>query len=295
MFEGFERKVAPVEGLDIACAIGGEGAPVLLLHGFPQTMAMWARVAPELAKEFTVVCADLRGYGNSAKPKCLPDRSNYSFRSMAQDQLGLMRQLGFDRFHVVGHDRGGRTSHRMALDHPEAVMSLSVMDIVPTYAMFMDTNRFVASSYWHWYFLSQPEPFPERLIGNDPDFFYETCLVGWGAATIADFDPEMIGAYRAAWRNPEMIHGSCSDYRAAASIDLEHDKLDLDTKVECPTLVFFGADGKMAKLFDIPAEWRKRCSNTTAASLPGGHFFVDQFPADAAAILSSFLRKQSAR
>ena len=295
MFEGFERKVAPVEGLDIACAVGGRGAPVLLLHGFPQTMAMWARVAPELAKEFTVVCADLRGYGNSAKPKCLPDRSNYSFRAMAQDQLGLMRQLGFDRFHVVGHDRGGRTSHRMALDHPEAVMSLSVMDIVPTYAMFMDTNRFVASSYWHWYFLSQPEPFPERLIGNDPDFFYETCLVGWGAATIADFDPEMIGAYRAAWRNPEMIHGSCSDYRAAASIDLEHDKQDLDTKVECPALVFFGADGKMAKLFDIPAEWRKRCSNTTVASLPGGHFFVDQFPAETAAILSSFLRKQSAR
>jgi haloacetate dehalogenase len=195
MFEGFERKVAPVEDLDIPCAIGGRGAPVLLLHGFPQTMAMWARVAPELAKEFTVVCADLRGYGDSAKPKCLPDRSNYSFRAMAQDQLGLMRQLGFERFHVVGHDRGGRTSHRMALDHPEAVMSLSVMDIVPTYAMFMDTNRFVSSSYWHWYFLSQPEPFPERLIGNDPDFFYETCLVGWGAATIADFDPEMIGAY----------------------------------------------------------------------------------------------------
>jgi haloacetate dehalogenase len=295
MFEGFERKVAAVEGLEIAYVIGGEGAPVLLLHGFPQTMAMWARVAPELAKEFTVVCADLRGYGDSAKPICLPDRSNYSFRAMAQDQLGLMRQLGFERFHVVGHDRGGRTSHRMALDHPEAVMSLSVMDIVPTYAMFMGANRFLASTYWHWYFLSQPEPFPERLIGNDPDFFYETCLVGWGAATIADFDAEMIGAYRAAWRNPEMIHGSCSDYRAAASIDLKHDTQDLDTKVECPTLVFFGADGKMAKLFDIPAEWRKRCSNTTVASLPGGHFFVDQFPAETAAILSSFLRKQSVR
>ena len=295
MFEGFERKVAAVEGLEIAYVIGGEGAPVLLLHGFPQTMAMWSRVAPELAKEFTVVCADLRGYGDSAKPICLPDRSNYSFRAMAQDQLGLMRQLGFERFHVVGHDRGGRTSHRMALDHPEAVMSLSVMDIVPTYAMFMDANRFVASTYWHWYFLSQPEPFPERLIGNDPDFFYETCLVGWGAATIADFDAEMIGAYRAAWRKPGMIHGSCSDYRAAASIDLEHDTQDLDTRVECPTLVFFGADGKMAKLFDIPAEWRKRCSNTTVASLPGGHFFVDQFPAETAAILSSFLRKQSVR
>jgi len=290
MFEGFERKIVPVDGLDVACTVGGEGAPVLLLHGFPQTMAMWARVAPKLAENFTVVCADLRGYGNSAKPKCLPDRSNYSFRAMAQDQLGLMRQLGFDRFHMVGHDRGGRTGHRMALDHPEAVISLTVMDIVPTYAMFMDTSRFVASAYWHWYFLSQPEPFPERLIGNDPDFFYETCLAGWGAAKIADFDPEMIDAYRTAWRNPEMIHGSCSDYRAAASIDLDHDKRDLDTKITCPTLVFFGAAGKMAELFDIPAEWRKRCSDVTAASLPGGHFLADQYPTETAAILSSFLK-----
>jgi len=295
MFEGFKRMVVPVDGLDIACAVGGKGTPVLLLHGFPQTMAMWARVAPELAKEFAVVCADLRGYGASAKPKCLPDRSNYSFRAMALDQLGLMRQLGFDRFHLIGHDRGGRTCHRMALDHPEAVISLSVMDIVPTYAMFMDTNRFIAGAYWHWYFLSQPEPFPERLIGNDPDFFYETCLVGWGAAKITDFDPEMIDAYRTAWRNPEMIHGSCSDYRAAASIDLDHDKQDLEKKVACPALVFFGANGQMARLFDIPAEWRKRCSNISVASLPGGHFFVDQFPAEAAVILSSFLKHQADR
>jgi haloacetate dehalogenase len=295
MFEGFERKVVPVDGVDIACAVGGKGPPVLLLHGFPQTMAMWARVAPDLAKDFTVVCADLRGYGDSAKPKCLPDRSNYSFRAMAHDQIGLMRQLGFDRFHLVGHDRGGRTGHRMALDHPEAVMSLAVLDIVPTYAMFMDTNRFIAGAYWHWYFLSQPEPFPEHLIGHDPDFFFETCLVGWGAAKIADFDPEMIDAYRIAWRNPEMIHGSCSDYRAAASIDLDHDTQDLDRKVACPTLVFFGADGQMARLFDIPSEWQKRCSNTTVASLPGGHFFVDQFPAETAAILSSFLRRRSGR
>jgi haloacetate dehalogenase len=169
---------------------------------------------------------------------------------------------------MVGHDRGGRTGHRMALDHPEAVISLCVMDIVPTYAMFMDTNLFVAGAYWHWYFLSQPEPFPERLIGTDPDFFYETCLVGWGAAKITDFDPEMIDDYRTAWRNPEMIHGSCSDYRAAASIELKHDKQDLDTKIGCPTLVFFGADGEMARLFDIPAEWRKRCSNIMVASLP---------------------------
>jgi haloacetate dehalogenase len=208
---------------------------------------------------------------------------------MASDQIGLMRALGHDRFHVIGHDRGGRTGHRMALDHADAVQTLTVMDIVPTYAMFMDTNRQIAGAYWHWYFLSQPEPFPERLIGNDPDFFYETCLVGWGATKIADFDPEMLAAYRRSWRDPAMIHGSCSDYRAAASIDLTHDAADLGRRVTCPTLAFYGADGVMAKLFDIPAEWRKRCADLRAATLPGGHFFVDQLPDETARILLDFL------
>jgi haloacetate dehalogenase len=289
MFEGFTRQSVAVDGTDIACVVGGSGPPVLLLHGFPENMAMWTRVAPQLAGQFTVVCADLRGYGDSAKPRCLPDRSNYSFRAMAADQLGLMRRLGFERFHLVGHDRGGRTGHRLALDRPDAVLSLTVMDIVPTYAMFMDTSREVAGSYWHWYFLSQPEPFPERIIGNDPDFFYETCLVGWGATNISDFDREMIAEYRRAWRDPGMIHGSCSDYRAAASIDLEHDAADIDKRVQCPTLAFYGASGQMARLFDIPAEWRKRCADLSTSSLPGGHFFVDQFPNDVAQTLTDFL------
>ncbi len=289
MFEGFERKLATIGQIDIACLVGGSGPPVLLLHGFPQNKAMWARVAPLLARHFTVVCADLRGYGDSAKPACLPDRSNYAFRAFAADQLGLMRQLGFERFHVIGHDRGGRTGHRMALDHPDAVATLTVMDIVPTHAMFMATNRNIASAYWHWYFLSQPEPFPERLIGGDPDFFYETCLAGWGATQLADFAPEMLAEYRRAWRDPAMIHGSCSDYRAAASIDLEHDIADIERKVTCPTLAFYGASGVMARLFDIPAEWRKRCATLSAASLPGGHFFVDQFPDDTARVLLRFL------
>jgi haloacetate dehalogenase len=289
VFEGFERKTVAVDGVDIACVVGGSGPAVLLLHGFPQNMAMWARVAPELAQRYSVVCADLRGYGDSAKPKCLADRSNYSFRAFAADQVGLMRQLGFDRFHVIGHDRGGRTGHRMALDHAKSVITLTVMDIVPTYAMFMDTNRKVAGAYWHWYFLSQPEPFPERMIGADPDFFYETCLVGWGAARIADFDREMLADYRRAWRDPQMIHGSCSDYRAAASIDLEHDSADIARKVGCPTLVFYGAAGVMAGLFDIPAEWRKRCDKVAEASLPGGHFFVDQFPQEVASKLAAFI------
>lgn len=292
MFEGFQREAVDVGGVDIACVVGGSGPAILLLHGFPQNLTMWARVAPILAERYTVVCADLRGYGNSAKPRCAPERSNYSFRAFAGDQIGLMRHLGFPHFHVIGHDRGGRTAHRMALDFPEAVRTLTVMDIVPTYAMFMDTNRKVAGVYWHWYFLSQPDPFPERLIGADPDFFYETCLVGWGATKIGDFDPEMLAEYRRAWRQPEMIHGSCSDYRAAATIDLKHDEADLDRKVVCPTLVFYGATGVMARLFDIPAEWRKRCANVTAASLPGGHFFVDLFPAETARVLLEFLDVQ---
>jgi haloacetate dehalogenase len=289
MFDGFECKTITVAGTQIAAVVGGSGPPVLMLHGFPQNLAMWARVAPTLAKQFTVVCADLRGYGDSAKPKCLPDRSNYAFRAFADDQVGLMRQLGFQRFHVVGHDRGGRTGHRMALDYPDAVHTLTVMDIVPTYAMFMTTNRHIASAYWHWYFLSQPEPFPERLIGNDADFFYETCLVGWGATKISDFDAELLAAYRRSWRDPAMIHGSCSDYRAAASIDLDHDAADIDRKVACPTLVFYGASGAMAQLFDMTREWRQRCAHVVDATLPGGHFFVDQFPAETAQILLGFL------
>jgi haloacetate dehalogenase len=289
LFDTFDRKRLSIDGNEIACVVGGSGPPLLMLHGYPQNLSLWARVAPKLAERFTVVCADLRGYGDSAKPKCAADHSNYSFRAMAGDQIGLMRQLGYERFHVVGHDRGGRTGHRMALDHPDKVATLTVMDIVPTYAMFMDTDRKVASAYWHWYFLQQPEPFPERLIGADPDFFYETCLFGWGAASAADFCADMLADYRRCWRDPEMIHGSCSDYRAAATIDLEHDEADIDRKVECPTLVFYGARGVMARLFNLPAEWRKRCRDVHEASMPGGHFFIDQYPDEVVRELLGFL------
>lgn len=276
------------EGIDIAYVVGGSGPPLLLLHGFPQCKAMWTHVACRLARQFTVVCPDLRGYGDSAKPRCLPDHSNYSFRAMADDQVALMRMLGFPRFQVAGHDRGARTAYRMALDHPTAVQGLALMDIVPTYTMFMETNRRVASGYWHWYFLSQPEPFPERLIAADPDYFYETCLIGWGAAGISDFDPEMMTEYRRAWRDPAMIHATCSDYRAAATIDLELDTADAGRSLDMPTLVFYGARGLMARLFDIPAEWRKRCTVVEEASLPGGHFFVDQYPDEVAQVLQRF-------
>jgi len=290
LYENFRRDRDRLGDIEINYVTAGSGPPLLLLHGFPQNLAMWAKVAPLFAENFTVVCADLRGYGASSKPNCAPDKANYSFRAMANDQVALMRSLGFARFHVVGHDRGGRTAHRMALDHPDAVASLAVLDIAPTYAMFAETNRQVALAYWHWYFLAQPEPFPERMIGADPDFFYETCLVGWGATKLAEFDAEMLAEYRRAWREPAMIHGSCSDYRAAASIDLDHDAADLDRRVACPTLALWGSAGLMHKLFDLAAAWRKRCLDVSAQTLPGGHFFVDQFPIETARIVAGFLR-----
>jgi haloacetate dehalogenase len=292
MYEGFDRRRVGVGDITINAVLGGNGPPVLLLHGFPQNLAMWARVAPLLAERFTVVCADLRGYGDSSKPSCAADNANYAFRAMAADQVALMQSLGFEHFHVIGHDRGGRTAHRMALDWPDAVRSLAVLDIAPTHAMFMETNRHLAGAYWHWYFLSLPMPFPERLIGADPDYFYETCLAGWGAARIEDFDSHQLADYRRCWRDPAMIHGSCSDYRAAATIDLEHDSADIAHKVACPTLAFWGSAGLMHKLVDMAAAWRKRCADLRTATLPGGHFFVDQFPEESARVLGEFLASQ---
>ena len=289
MFAGFERRRVTLGEMSIICMTGGDGPPVLLLHGFPQCLALWGKVAPLLAERFRVVCADLRGYGDSSKPVCAADASNYSFRAMAADQVALMRELGHDRFHVVGHDRGARTAHRMALDSSEAVRSLAVLDIVPTYAMFMETDRRISSAYWHLYFLSLPPPFPERLIGADPNFFYETSIAGWGGAHLDQFDPEMLAEYRRCWNDPAMIHGSCSDYRAALTVDLALDTADLARKVECPALAFWGSHGAMHKLFDMEAEWRKKCTRLQTATLPAGHFFIDQFPAETATILAEFL------
>ncbi len=293
MFECFRRAGIQAGDVTINAMIGGSGPPLLLLHGYPQSHAMWGGIANILAEHFTVVATDLRGYGDSSKPHCLPDCSNYSFRTMAADQVTVMRSLGFETFYVVGHDRGARTAHRLALDHPAAVMSLAVLDIVPTYAMFMETTRQLAGAYWHWYFLSQPEPFPEHMIGLDPDFFFETCLKGWGKMALGDFDSAKLAEYRRCWRNTDMIHGSCADYRAAATIDLEHDAADLSLKVACPTLVFWGAKGLMGQLFNMEAEWRKRAVRVSTATLPSGHFFPDQYPNETAAALLAFLKQLS--
>lgn len=286
IIKGFTGDTAKVNGQRIAYARGGDGPPVLLLHGFPQTHAMWHAVAPALAKRFTVIAADLRGYGASSKPE---GTEPYSFREMAADQRALMAHLGFDRFHLVGHDRGGRTAHRLALDAPEAVETLTVMDIVPTHHLLDPLDRKVAEAYYHWFFLAQPAPFPETMIGHDPDAYFEAPLQGWGGATLEDFDPAALGEYRKAWRDPDTIRGMCADYRATLSIDFDLDAADLDRRLDCPAFVLYGADGTMADLYDVPATWQDRLSDMQAKAIPGGHFFIDTAPEETTQALLAFL------
>lgn len=288
MIDGFSRHTARVNGQSIAYARGGSGPPVLLLHGFPQTHTMWHGIAPMLAREFTVIAADLRGYGESSKPSGL---ARYSFREMAGDQLALMQSLGFDRFHLVGHDRGARTAHRLALDAPETPLSLVLMDIVPTHLLLDDLTKEVATGYYHWFFLAQPEPLPERLIGADPDYFFESCLLGWGSARLSDFHPQALDAYRRCWRDPETIRAMCDDYRAALRVDFALDAEDLGRRVDCPSLVLYGADGAMARAYDVPATWADRLSRMDSGAVPGGHFFPDTAPDQTARALLEFLRR----
>ncbi|MFZ5963860.1 alpha/beta fold hydrolase [Thalassococcus sp. BH17M4-6] len=281
-----ENSFANVNGQSICYGIAGSGPPLLMLHGFPQTRAMWMRIAPMLARDFTVVTADLRGYGDSSKPQTMPDMS---FRVMAQDMKALMQQLGFERFHLAGHDRGARTAHRLALDAPDTIDSLTLMDIVPTHLLLAQLSKEVARAYYHWFFLAQPAPFPETLIGHDPDAYFERCLLGFGKATLSDFEPDMLVAYRQSWRDPACIHAMCNDYRAAIDVDFGHDAMDLHRKVEAPALVLYGADGAMAKAMDVPATWADRLANMRHAAIPGGHFFPDQSSKATAEALRDFL------
>ena len=285
--KGFADYVTRLNGTNIAWSMGGSGPPLLLLHGFPQTRALWAHVAPALARTHTVICPDLRGYGASGKPA---DVQSYSFRHMAQDQLALMAHLGHEQFDVAGHDRGGRVAHRLALDAPKTVRQLCVMDIVPTHSLLTDLRMDVAKAYYHWFFLAQPEPFPDRMIAADPDRYFESCLLGWGAARLEDFDPAQLDAYRTAWRDPDTIRGMCNDYRAALVNDFADDTDDLGAQVTCPALVLYGADGAMAKSYDVPATWVEKCDNMRTQAMPGGHFFVDCAPDETCKALQAFFK-----
>jgi len=284
---GFSEALIRVNGQNIACSTGGSGPAVLLLHGFPQTRALWWRVAPRIAERFTVVTADLRGYGGSSKPRGV---ENYSFREMGRDMAALMTHLGHERFHLVGHDRGGRVVHRMALDDSAGrIGRIALMDIVPTHHLLSELTRQVAAAYYHWFFLAQPEPFPERLILSDPDYFFESCLLGWGGAQLGDFDADQLAAYRAAWRDPATVRAMCDDYRAAFTMDFAMDAADLGRMVAHPSLVLYGADGAMARSYDVPATWIGRLSDMRAATVPGGHFFIDSAPEATASALLDFL------
>jgi haloacetate dehalogenase len=276
MFTGFESATVAIDGIDIHYVKGGGGPPLLLLHGHPQTLAIWHKVAEQLAQHFTVVAADLRGYGDSAKPPGLPDHSNYSKRAMADDQVGLMRHLGFERFAVLAHDRGARVAYRMALDHPAAVSRLIALDIAPTLAMYEKTTMQFAMSYYHWFFLIRPFPYPETMINANPELYLRQSTTR-GASPFSD---EAWAEYLRCIRDPATVHGICEDYRASAGIDLEHERLDLAAgrKIACPMLVLWGADGVIGKCFDPLAEWAALALDVRGKPLASGHYIPEEAP-----------------
>jgi haloacetate dehalogenase len=249
---------------------------------------MWHAVAHRLAGRFTVVCTDLRGYGDSAKPPGDEAHETYSKRTMARDQLEVMTSLGFERFAVAGHDRGARVAHRLALDHGDAVTRLAVLDIVPTSAMFAAMNRDVALAYYHWLFLAQPPDLPERLIGSDPAGWLRWHLRAWSAGSDAYFEADALAEYERCFSDPAAIHASCEDYRAGATIDLVHDEADRDLRVACPVLALWGGRGRVNAAFNVLAEWRARAVRVDGRPLDAGHFLVEERPAEVAAELASF-------
>lgn len=287
-FPGFEREQIQVGGARINLVRGGQGPAVLLLHGYPQTHCILHKIAPRLADRFTVVATDLRGYGDSSKPAGLPDHSNYAKRAMALDQVEVMQALGHEEFHLVGHDRGGRVAHRLALDHPQSVKKLAVLDICPTGAMYAHTDRAFAKAYFHWFFLIQPAPFPETLIGADPEYFIKYQM-GRRHGGLEVFAPEAMAEYVRCFSDPATIHASCEDYRAAESIDLEHDAADAAKKLNCPVLALWGKHGTIERQFDCLAEWRAPARDVRGKALDCGHYLPEEQPAEVAHELEGFL------
>lgn len=275
-FDGFEDRLIPVGDGNIFVRIGGNGPPLLLLHGYPQTSAMWHRVAPTLAQDFTVIAPDLRGYGRSFKPASGPDHAAYAKRAMAYDMITVMHTLGYDQFCIGGHDRGARVAHRLAADHPDAVLALSVLDIAPTREMYAQAGTDFAADYWHWYWLIQPAPLPETLIGAAPEWFwYKKCCSGSAGST--PFARQALEEYLSAFRDPATIRGSCEDYRAAIGIDIAHDNAD-SSKLTMPLLALWGQHGAIERHFDCLELWRTRANDVTGYSLPSGHYLAEECP-----------------
>ncbi len=279
MFKNYCKKTCRVNGIHIHCRIGGQGPALLLLHGHPQTHAIWHKVANELAQYFTVVAADLRGYGDSGKPATSDNHESYSKRVMAQDQVELMKALGFTTFDVLAHDRGARVAHRLAMDIPAAVKKMVLLDIAPTLSMYSQTTEKFARAYWHWFFLIRPTPLPETLITADPESYLRS-VMGNRSAGMQPFTDEAFAEYLRCLQLTGTATGICEDYRASATIDLEHDQLDLnnDKKLDCPLLILWGQEGIIGQCFDPLAEWSKVANTVSGEAVPSGHYIPEEIP-----------------
>ena len=290
-FEGFTLETRVANGQELRLRRGGEGPPLLLLHGNPQTHAMWHKVAPVLAQRFTVIAPDLRGYGFSTSPPPSADHAEHSKRAMAQDMVALMAGLGHARFTVVSHDRGARVAHRLALDHPAAVAKLCVMDIIPTLAHFERTDMDFALGYYHWFWLAQPHPRPERLIERDIEDWFDI-HTSREPKDKGFFDPEAREDYLAALRRPGTVTSICEDYRAATTIDLIHDRESraAGVKVQCPLLALWGRKGKIEAWYDALAIWRDYATGPVSGhAVDSGHYLAEEAPEEVLAALDRFL------
>ena len=295
LFPGFRSlRIETAPGVDIHTIIGGSGEPLLLLHGHPQTHAIWHKVAPQLCEHFTVIACDLRGYGDSSKPPSDPDHFNYSKRAMATDVLRVMQSLGYPTFSVLAHDRGARVTHRLAADYPDAVRRMVLLDIAPTLAMYSGTSETFARLYWHWFFLIQQAPLPERLISADPGAYIRDVMGGRNGSLEA-FDPRALDEYTRCLSLPGAAHGLCEDYRAAATIDLEHDRDDRahGRKVPQPMLVLWGEYGVVERCFKPLQEWDRVAEDVSGHTLPCGHYVPEEAPEALLAAALPFLLKTS--
>lgn len=276
-FPGFEQHRIKTAGAEINLVTGGNGPPLLLLHGNPQTHVMWRKVAPRLAQEFTVVVPDLRGYGDSSKPAAGPESEHYSKRALALDQIETMAALGFERFAVAGHDRGARVAHRLARDHGEQIVRIALLDIVPTLYRFETIDQKSATQSWHWFFLIQPGGLPERLLGAEPEFFLRHQFAGL-LREQARLEPEVFAEYLRCFRNPETIRATCAEYRAGASIDLDHDRADRGRRLTMPLLVLWGKRSSQGSGYDMMPVWREHAEHVRGEAIDSGHFIPEEAP-----------------
>lgn len=291
MFNGFQVRSVERNGVCLHTRMGGTGTPLLLLHGHPQSMAMWHKVLPTLAARHTVVLMDLRGYGDSSRPAPDPQHQNHSKREMALDAMAVMHAHGFERFDVLAHDRGARVAHRLAADHPQAVHRLMLLDIAPTLAMYNNTSEAFARAYWHWFALIQPAPLPEALIDSDP-VRYVRSVMGGRHAGLTPFTPEALAEYERCAAVAGTGTSICEDYRASASIDLEHDRADVqaDRRLTQPLRVLWGEHGAVGRCFDVLALWRERATQVTGEALPCGHYLAEELPGQVAAQALNFFQ-----